>query len=177
MPRADHWPLSPASRPVAVSDSVRNYFGWTTNTPSRPLLNVLENKLYAVCFQHLAAIIDVQRTPFTQNTEYLICCKENWLAKYKDANFGKGKVPAAKAKVPVLSEFSTPVISRSTPKQVRDAFRSPSKSEFSSAETVSILPLYVSSDSRTLSTNILYLGEQHATDNLFIATGCCAFRL
>jgi hypothetical protein len=41
------------------------------------------------CLAALKTILEMEKTPFTQNTHYLETCTEKWLSKYKDAKAGK----------------------------------------------------------------------------------------
>lgn len=42
------------------------------------------------CIRHLIAVLEAQRTPFTQNTHKLEIVQDKWLAKYKDARARNG---------------------------------------------------------------------------------------
>lgn len=47
-------------------------------------------KHYNLCLAFLETILEMEKTPFTQNTHYLESCTEKWFSKYKDAKAGKG---------------------------------------------------------------------------------------
>jgi len=51
-------------------------------------LSELVESHYQSCSQHVDAILEVEMTPFTQNTHYLETSKAKWLARYKDIRAG-----------------------------------------------------------------------------------------
>lgn len=64
---------------------------------------------YAYSLESLEEIIEVEETPFTQNTHYLETCTEKWLAKYKDVRAGKMDLPST------VQQLPTPTLAVPTP--------------------------------------------------------------
>ncbi|KII84204.1 hypothetical protein PLICRDRAFT_46578 [Plicaturopsis crispa FD-325 SS-3] len=72
-------------------ECISKYFGGYEGL--RNHLNVFVSELveqhYDSCLSHIAAILEGERTPFTQNDHYLATSKDKWLAKYKEARAGQ----------------------------------------------------------------------------------------
>ncbi|KAJ7149427.1 P-loop containing nucleoside triphosphate hydrolase protein [Mycena crocata] len=48
---------------------------------------------YTECARYLAAVLEMETTPMTQNDHYLLATTEKWVGKYKEQRAGKSSVP------------------------------------------------------------------------------------
>lgn len=81
----------------------------TSNSPTVHSPSTLE--LIKTCADttttQLSTVLQLETSPFTQNTHYFTDCRDGWLAKYKDARAGKGAAERiTPASVPPTQVFS-----------------------------------------------------------------------
>ncbi|THH14151.1 hypothetical protein EW146_g6152 [Bondarzewia mesenterica] len=72
-------------------ECVKSRFGRWANLHAqvRACITDLVKKHYDACQAFISAALEIERTPFTQNTHYLQTCKEKWLTRYIDARAGR----------------------------------------------------------------------------------------
>lgn len=61
---------------------------------------------YRRCSEHVSAILEVELTPYTQNTHYLESCKDKWLARYKGTRAGRSEEHASETSSVFILHYS-----------------------------------------------------------------------
>ncbi|KAH7912598.1 P-loop containing nucleoside triphosphate hydrolase protein [Hygrophoropsis aurantiaca] len=98
-------------------ESIKQTFGRYDNLQNHLHVILLEliNYHYDQSIERIAEQLEIERTPYTQNTHYLESCKEKWTATYKEMRAQQGNTPKMESSAGQSLFISTTKLCFSTP--------------------------------------------------------------